>query len=350
MNPLVARLIDAGKLAEIIPTSDERQGVGRPRAGLAVEGPAETIAVVTWGHGLLDLAVATYDRSILWRERSEVSGNPTPEQLLAAGHAALATVPDGHVMPPSRAVFGIPVPYEQGVGVGRGTGEVNVDGFASWFSDDPQAMLSEGLGVPVHVANDANLGALGEARFGAAADERVAIYIKMSGSGIGCGLTIDGRLFSGSHGYAGEIAHMRVDDDSRIICSCGSRGCLDEKIGPNMLRQLRDNYGPTTYADLLRMVGQGLPGPSRLLKDAGRVAGRALADICTFFNPGSLVIDAGSPAGSIVMLEGVREQVEQSTPPFSRRGLRIVPTHLGEEAAIHGAVEAARQDALTQSP
>jgi predicted NBD/HSP70 family sugar kinase len=132
-----------------------------------------------------------------------------------------------------------------------------------------------------------------------------------------------------------------------VICACGSRGCLEERIGPNMLRQLHANYGPEiTYEDLLSMVELGTPGPTRLLQDAGRVAGRALADICTFFNPSVLVLDAGSAAATRVLILGVREQIEQSTPPFSRRELRIVPGDLKEKAAIYGAVRIARDAAV----
>jgi predicted NBD/HSP70 family sugar kinase len=202
----------------------------------------------------------------------------------------------------------------------------------------------------VLVENDANLGALGESTSGAAAGEAAVIYVKLTGHGVGAGLTINGRLFEGSHGFAGEIAHVRVDDDSQVICSCGSRGCLEEKIGPNMLRQLHANYGADiTYEDLLDMVEQGVPGPIRLLQDAGRVAGRALADMCTFFNPGVLVLDAGTSAALDVLLEGVREQVQQSTPPFVQRGLRILPAELGADAPVLGAADHARSALLAGS-
>ncbi|QXT63712.1 ROK family transcriptional regulator [Tessaracoccus palaemonis] len=347
INPLVARLLDAGEVSEVLPTAAERHGLGRPRAALVTTGQRDAIVVVTWGHGVLDRAVATFDRSILWRQRTLVSGHPTREALLDAGREALAAFPGtAESGRPGRAVFGLPVPYEHGVGVGSPAGQAEPGGFAAWFNEDPQSLLSRELGVPVHVENDANLGALGEARHGAAAGEPVAIYVKLSGQGIGCGLTIGGELFSGSRGFAGEIAHMRVDDSSQIICSCGSRGCLEEKIGPNMLRQLQDNYGPTTYADLLIMVEAGTPGPIRLLQDAGRVAGRALADICTFFNPGALVVDAGSPAASQILKRGIQEQIDQSTPPFSRKGLQIQPSGLGEDAAIQGALHIARLAAI----
>ncbi|GAA4906153.1 hypothetical protein GCM10025789_26930 [Tessaracoccus lubricantis] len=73
---------------------------------------------------------------------------------------------------------------------------------------------------------------------------------------------------------------------------------------------------------------------------------RALADICTLSNPGALVVDAGSAPASQILKRGIQEQIEQSTPPFGRKGLQIQPSELGEDAAIQGAVHIARLAAI----
>ncbi|MFV0407450.1 MAG: ROK family transcriptional regulator [Propioniciclava sp.] len=351
INPVVSRLIDQKLVAEVIPTKDDRHGVGRPRAGLITPGATESVAILIWGHGVLTTAIATFDDRVVWKTKTRVEDILTADELVAASRSTLTATPglDG-IRPPTLLVLGLPAPYERGVGIGQSAAEDARDdaGFASWFSADPQALLSEQLGIRVIAENDANLGALGETARGAARGADAAIYLRLSGYGVGAGVTIRGQLFSGSHGYAGEIAHVRVDDTSGIICSCGSRGCLEEKIGPTMLHQLHANYGTEiTYDDLLEMVERQLPGPTRLLQDAGRVAGRSLADICTFFNPGVLAIDAGSATASHVLIDGVREQIDQSTPPFVRRGLAIVPSELGEDAPLIGAVAAARVELLT---
>lgn len=351
VNPLISTLLAGGSVVEVIPAKLERPAVGRPRAGLVTPGPADTIAAVMWSHGVLDSAIATFDHQIVWRRRVSVDGLPTTPELVDAVRRVLDAdaAPAPSLGVPGVVVLGLPAPYEPGVGLGSADahGKDSGSGFGSWFSRDPRAILSEEFELPVIVENDANLGALGETHLGAGVGESTAIYVKLSGHGIGAGLTINGGLFSGSHGFAGEIAHVRVDDDSPTICACGSRGCLEEKIGPNMLRQLHANYGASIdYSDLLAMVRSGVPGPVRLLKDAGRVAGRALADICAFLNPGVLILDAGSPEASLVLIGGVREQIEQSTPPFARHGLRLVPARLGDDAPIVGAVHRARVSLL----
>lgn len=354
VNPVVSGLIDKKLVAEIVPTKAERQGVGRPRAGLTTPGEIDSLGALIWGHGSLTSAIITFDDRVAWQKREPVEGVLTTDHLVSA---AQVLIQQGQrvngVRPPVLLVLGLPAPYEPGVGLGQPSKDeppAPISGFATWFKADPQALLSERLGLRVIAENDANLGALGETARGAAQGAIAAISVKLSGHGIGAGLTVHGRLFSGSHGYAGEIAHMRVDDTSQVICACGSKGCLEEKIGRNMLRQLSANYGEAiTYEDLLAMVERQVPGATRLLEDAGRVVGRALADICTFINPNVLVLDAGSPAASAILLDGVREQIKQSAPPFVRRDLTIVPSELGDAAPLIGAAAAARVELLKDS-
>lgn len=285
-----------------------------------------------------------------------VAARPTLETLIEAVDALVSAASTTSRSPtPFALVLGLPAPYEPGVGVvgrrepgggpdedeiGRGSGR---DLFANWFDDDPARMLQERTGIPVRVENDANLGALGEARHGAARGERCSLQVKVSGTGIGAGITLNGRLFDGSSGVAGEIAHVRVDDASTVLCSCGSRGCLRERMGEGMLAPLRAVHGEDLdWAGLLELVGDEDPGAVRVVGDAGRTTGRALADLCTFLNPSMVVVDAGSPAASRAFLHGVAEQIEHSTPPFIRRGLRLEISELGEDAPLLGAIEVTR--------
>ena len=88
---------------------------------------------------------------------------------------------------------------------------------------------AERLGLPVHVDNDANLGALAEATLGAGRGATDLVYLMVS-SGIGAGLVLDGRLYRGARGTAGEIGHVLVDEHGPI-CRCGNRGCLETVAG-----------------------------------------------------------------------------------------------------------------------
>lgn len=355
VNPLVASLVSAGSVEER--ETPRRAGTrGRPRAGLHATGPRDVLGVVLWSHGTLDISLAGFDRSVSWRRRTPVSTSPALDGLAEAVDA-LARAARSPVRSPApyALVLGLPAPYEPGVGVagerapgggpaedelGRGSGR---DLFSDWFDDDPARMLQERTGIPVRVENDANLGALGEARHGIARGERCCVRITISGRGIGAGITLNGRLFDGAGGVAGEIAHVRVDENSTELCRCGSRGCLMEKVGEGMLAPLRTVHGDDLdWPGLLELVEDGDPEALGILSDAGRITGRALADLCTFLNPSMIVLDAGSPGASRAFRHGVAEQIERSAPPFIRRGLRLEVSALGEDAALLGAIEVAR--------
>lgn len=344
VNPLVAQLIDSGQVTEQdLPR--EKRGMGRPRAGLVAKGDQATFGAVVWSHGVLDTALAGFDGRVKWRTRQPVDFLPRDTEIFHAVDSIVERAErTAATRLPAALVLGLPAPYEQGVGLAGGaSGDPSERSFTNWFGSDPMSILEARYKMPVVVENDANLGALGESLLGAAKGKRCVIYAKLSANGIGAGITVDGSLLRGSHGFAGEIAHVRVDDSSTVLCTCGSRGCLEGKLGMALLQPFTELYGRDfSYADLLRLAAEGVPGPVRVLQDAGRTIGRALADLSTYINPDMIVIDAGSEPGSTIVIRGVNEQIESSAPPFIRRHLEVQPGRLGEDAAVVGALKLAR--------
>src|SRR6202012_4358449 len=113
-----------------------------------------------------------------------------------------------------------------------------------WIGMTAEAEMRRRLEIPVMVDNDANLGALAEAAFGAGRSAGDLVYLKVS-SGIGAGLILNGRLYRGAGGLAGELGHVLVDPDG-IVCRCGNRGCLETVAGTGALV---DGLRPTHGAD-----------------------------------------------------------------------------------------------------
>src|SRR5581483_1630051 len=105
-----------------------------------------------------------------------------------------------------------------------------------WVGLDAASWLGERLSVPVDVENDANLGALAESVLGAGRGANELAYVMLS-SGIGGGLVLEGRLYRGARGMAGEIGHVSVDDAGHM-CRCGNRGCLETVVGAAALTEL----------------------------------------------------------------------------------------------------------------
>jgi predicted NBD/HSP70 family sugar kinase len=202
--------------------------------------------------------------------------------------------------------------------------------------------LTDRFGTVVYVENDANLAALGEFSAGAGRGGQDQVYLLFDRERVGTGLILDNRLVRGATGYAGELAHVRVADDGPI-CECGGRGCLTYRLGSGPLASTHvANTPPMTFADLLRTAGQGDARAAEVLADVGRVVGRPLADLCTVLDPGVIVVDGRLGCAAQHVVSGIREQIEQFTPPAISAATTVVAGTLGDNVAVHGAIELAR--------
>ncbi|MEW2299439.1 ROK family protein [Streptomyces sp. NPDC006655] len=187
--------------------------------------------------------------------------------------------------------------------------------------------------VPVVVDNDANLMAYGEQRTGHP-DCSAFVLVKVS-TGIGAGVVVDGAVFRGVDGGAGDIGHIRVGAEAQ--CRCGSYGCLAAVAsGGAVARRLTEAGVPAASgSDVRDLLAAGHPQAAALAREAGRRVGDVLATVVTLLNPGVLMI-AGDLAGT-PFLTGVRELLYQRALPRSTAHLDVVTSRLDERAALVGA-------------
>ncbi|KAB2972607.1 ROK family protein [Streptomyces sp. SS1-1] len=187
--------------------------------------------------------------------------------------------------------------------------------------------------VPVLVDNDANLMAYGEQRTHFP-DCSAFVLVKVS-TGIGAGVVVDGSLFRGVDGGAGDIGHIRIGAEAR--CRCGSYGCLAAVAsGGAVARRLAEDGVPAASgSDVRDLLASGHPAASALAREAGRQVGDVLATVVTLLNPGVLMV-AGDLAGT-AFLTGVRELLYQRALPRSTAHLHVVTSRLGERAGLVGA-------------
>ncbi|MET9829389.1 ROK family protein [Streptomyces sp. NPDC006385] len=189
--------------------------------------------------------------------------------------------------------------------------------------------------VPVLVDNDANLMAYGEQRTGFP-DCSAFVLVKVS-TGIGAGVVVDGSIYRGIDGGAGDIGHIRVPAGAEARCRCGSYGCLAAVAsGRAVAGRLAGSGVPAASgSDVRDLLAAGHPGAAALAREAGRQVGDVLATVVTLLNPGVLMI-AGDLAGT-PFLTGVRELLYQRALPRSTAHLDIVTSRLGERAGLVGA-------------
>jgi predicted NBD/HSP70 family sugar kinase len=203
--------------------------------------------------------------------------------------------------------------------------------------------------------NDVNVLAVGEQHAGVARNARDFLFVKI-GTGIGCGIVIDGELYRGVDGCAGDIGHIRVDDFGPT-CACGNTGCLEAFAGgaalardataaarsgrsdalAALLAQKTEQKGSLTAADVGLAVGQGDPVAVQLIRDSGQRVGQVLASLVSFFNPGLIVIGGGVTAVGHALLAEIRGVTYRRSLPLATGSLPIVLSELGGGGGVIGA-------------
>ena len=221
---------------------------GRPPVLVALDRSAGAVVGLDFGHDSLRVAVADLSYSILAESYAELEVDTAAVDALDTAATLVSELIDEAGVDRGRVLaagMGLPGPID------RESGRVHSQPILpGWVALDPAAEMEERLGLPVHLDNDANVGALGESTFGVGRGTHVMAYLRLS-AGIGAGLVINGRPFRGARGIAGEIGHVLVDPQGPI-CRCGNRGCLETFVaGPALCELLRRSHGPLTVRQLL---------------------------------------------------------------------------------------------------
>jgi predicted NBD/HSP70 family sugar kinase len=189
-------------------------------------------------------------------------------------------------------------------------------------------------GVPVLTANDADAAALGEYAAGGS-DARSLVLVKVS-TGIGTGIVIDGRSYTGADGGAGDIGHVRVSPRSEARCQCGMQGCLAAVAsGRAVAAELTELGTPAASAREVRdLLRAGNADAARLAQAAGRRIGEVMATVVCLLNPEVVLIGGG--LASAPLLAGIRETLYRLALPRATRHLDLRLGTLGEDAAVVG--------------
>lgn len=233
-----------------------------------------------------------------------------------------------------------------GVGVGvpaplaHATGRpVAPPAMPGWHNIPLRKLLQDGLGLRVYVENDANLGALAEHRWGAAQEWDNVVYLYLGSGGIGCGLILDGRLYRGDIGSAGEIGHLMVEEDGPA-CRCGAFGCLEAIAGvPAILKRAKAlGLACQNIDDLIRLADTGNDQASALIESTGEYLGIAIANILNMINPGCVVIGGALSDAGDRLLGPLRKILRRRALAIAAEHVAIVPGKLGYEVVAIGAV------------
>ncbi|MDI4648314.1 ROK family transcriptional regulator [Cohnella hashimotonis] len=333
VSSLVQDLIDSGLVREI--------GTGQSSGGRK---PVLLEFVAESGYAVgVDLGV-NYVRGVL----TDLRGNVAVERTAQLSK----TSPD--------EVFGILRPFIQalvdeapesafgvvGIGVGvpglvdRG-GAVLYAPNLGWRDVPLQDALNRAFGIPVLIDNEANVGAIGERKFGSGRGIGSMIYVSV-GMGIGTGLILQKELYKGAAGFSGELGHLSIEA-SGPPCRCGNRGCWELYASEQALlaRASEAGIGEGTLDSLLALAEDGDEQARALFAGIGESLGVGIANIVNVFNPEAVVIGNTMSRARPWLEEAMSRTTEARALNFHLRGIRLLFAELGDRSAVMGAAETA---------
>jgi glucokinase len=231
---------------------------------------------------------------------------------------------------------------------------------ADWNGVDLDNQLTDLIGLPVVIENDANAAAWGEAKFGAGKNQDHMMMLTV-GTGIGGGIVVNGSLYRGAFGIAAEFGHMRVVPDGHI-CGCGARGCFEQYASGNaLLRHAREaiNASPEVARNLLSrgdgtvagLTGQAITEAARegdpvalaAFNTTGQWLGAGIASLAVLLDPACVVIGGGVIDAGEILLKPTRESLERNMPFAGKHPYpEIIAAQLGNEAGLVGVADLAR--------
>jgi glucokinase len=315
------------------------------------------VGAVDLGGSKILSVIAQDDGRRLAEDRRPTSAEEGPEVVLGriVGSLEEALAKAG-LRPGELAAVGIcsPGPCDIDAGVIR-----SAPNLPGWRDVPVCRYLEERLGVPSRLENDANAAALGEHVYGAGRGCRHLIYITVS-TGIGGGLIIDGRLYRGATGLAGELGHMTIDPDGSL-CGCGNRGCLEalasgraiaargEELvaqgGSALLARLAQEHGGLTAETVCRAAEEGDRASRDIIQRAGYYLGIGFANYLNIFNPEMIIIGGGLAKAGDLLLAPARAEMEARAMPEALKAAQLKLAELGDYVGVMGVVALLREGA-----
>jgi predicted NBD/HSP70 family sugar kinase len=316
VSDLVGALLAEGLVEELGVRADGR--VGKPATLVGMRSDAfAVVAVDLADDAQMRGAVMTLVGDVVRRRSVGLGGRTGPAAVVALEELCRDLLDAA-----DRPVIGVGIGSP---GVVDSLGTVVEAPNRDWYDVPLAADLTASLGVPVHVANDANCAALGEFTYGGAGGS--GLLVLTVGQGVGAGIVLDGALVQGHRHAAGEIGHVTVLDDGPAgpapLCACGRRGCLETLLAVPALRRQVDGLGPDDAREALAAVG--------------RLLGGVLAPVVSALNLSEVLFSGPADLLDGPLVTAAQTTIQQRTMPVVGADLRLRMASLGEDVALAGA-------------
>jgi predicted NBD/HSP70 family sugar kinase len=241
-----------------------------------------------------------------------------------------------------------------GIGIGMPGFIDSAKGFNYTYLDSAgqslMEIIAEKTGAPVYIANDSSLIAIAEQKFGIAKNHKDVMVINL-GWGIGLGMIVNGELYRGHSGFAGEFSHIPLFDDG-ALCICGKRGCLEAEasmlvVAEKAIQGIKDGHISSlkhTDKDPYKVVGNAIMEAANngdqfaieLLSDAGYKIGKALAILIHIMNPESIVLSGRGAIVGKILLAPIQQALTKYCIPRLVSSTELLISDLGFNAELIG--------------
>jgi glucokinase-like ROK family protein len=357
VSSLVRELIARKFVREI---GFDSSGGGRPAVLLELNPDAGRIIGLEIGVDFILTILTDFKAQVLWRHREETDQAQGQEAILAK---ALDIVRQALIVGQST--------HSPHLGVGVGIpGLVDVSSgtllFApnlKWHDIPLREVFSREFDLPVFVDNEANVAALGERYFGAAQGSKDFVYLS-AGVGLGGGIVLDGQLYRGIGGYAGEIGHMTIMSDGER-CNCGNRGCWETLVSQtavvNRVRKAVEAGNASRVSQLVKgrlerisipiiveAAEEGDEVARQALEETGVYLGIGIANLINAFNPELIIFGGVVSLASHYLLLAVEKTLEERSLAWPRRMARVMASSYGPDACVMGGVALVLHDILSR--
>jgi len=259
------------------------------------------------------------------RWEAPMPASPTPDEMFSLVKNAVQRLACGRIL---------------GVGVAI-SGFVDAHGvdlyspILGWHNVAVGEPLADCLGLPVRVENDVNALALAEDLYGAGLRFQDFVCVTV-GEGVGAGVVIDGELYRGAFGGAGEIGHMTIDP-AGPRCRCGEKGCLEALASDQALCTDAERLGFPGVATMAAAARNGNTSAQAAFRRVGQALGLGLKNVVNLLNPEAIVLGGERMADADLFLPALEEEVRHHAFPETARDLSIVSAELGPDGFLIGA-------------
>ncbi|HEY6891886.1 MAG TPA: ROK family protein [Solirubrobacter sp.] len=316
-------------------TDPGRRTIGRPPQQVTLRPGAAYAVGLDFGHRHIRAALCDLGGNVVADRWSEAAVDTDPQgsldlaQVLTRAVLTESGVARGHVI---------------GLGAGLAApvnlvgGSIELNGMLpAWNGLNLAEELEHRLGLPTRVDNDANVGAMGEHLFGVGRGVADMVYLRLS-AGVGLGLVLNGQIYRGAIGVAGEIGHIAVHGGD-LICRCGNRGCLETVASPVAVADLlaRSRGEAVSVTQLMTLVRANDRGACRAVADAGEAVGAAIASTVNLLNPDLVVIGGELAAAGELLVAPIRRAIGMGAVAPAANHVRVAVSSMADRAEVLGA-------------